>query len=144
MSTFLGVSLNLIQAVLHSFSTQFKPYNINMGLVMRKPSFCICKKQRHRSALVFCYRCIITQVNIMKNSNQIWSEILMTSFFYQEAHMIYKPSMSMNIFPILLLSITACSSSILLIIYEPRHEKTNILVSDLVRHKPGCTATEDG
>ena len=28
--------------------------------------------------------------------------------------------------------------------YEPRHEKTNILVSDLVRHKPGCTATEDG
>ena len=24
-----------------------------------------------------------------------------------------------------------------------RHEKTNILVSDLVRHKPGCTATED-
>ena len=29
-------------------------------------------------------------------------------------------------------------------IYEPRHEKTNILVSDLVRHKPGCTDTEDG
>ena len=29
-------------------------------------------------------------------------------------------------------------------IYEPRHEKTNVLVSDLVRHKPGCTATEDG
>ena len=27
---------------------------------------------------------------------------------------------------------------------EPRHEKTNILVSDLVRYKPGCTATEDG
>ena len=27
---------------------------------------------------------------------------------------------------------------------EPRHEKTNILVSDLVRHKPGCTAAEDG
>ena len=28
--------------------------------------------------------------------------------------------------------------------YEPCHEKTNGLVSDLVRHKPGCTATEDG
>ena len=27
---------------------------------------------------------------------------------------------------------------------EPRHEKTNILVSDLVRHKTGCTGTEDG
>ena len=27
---------------------------------------------------------------------------------------------------------------------EPRHEKTNILVSDLVRHKLGCAATEDG
>ena len=26
---------------------------------------------------------------------------------------------------------------------EPCHEKINILVSDLVRHKPGCTATED-
>ena len=24
------------------------------------------------------------------------------------------------------------------------HEKTNILVSDLVRNKPGCKATEDG
>ena len=29
-------------------------------------------------------------------------------------------------------------------INELRHEKTNIMVSDLVRHKPGCTATEDG
>ena len=27
---------------------------------------------------------------------------------------------------------------------EPCHEKTNILVFDLVRLKPGCTATEDG
>ena len=27
---------------------------------------------------------------------------------------------------------------------EPHHEKTKVLVSDLVRHKPGCTATEDG
>ena len=30
------------------------------------------------------------------------------------------------------------------ILFEPRHEKTNVLVSDLVRHKPGCTATVDG
>ena len=30
------------------------------------------------------------------------------------------------------------------ITFEPHHEKTNILVSDLVRHKPGCTAIEDG
>ena len=29
-------------------------------------------------------------------------------------------------------------------IFEHHHEKTNALVSDLVRHKPGCTATEDG
>ena len=29
-------------------------------------------------------------------------------------------------------------------IFEPRHEKTNILVSDQVQHKTGCTATEDG
>ena len=29
-------------------------------------------------------------------------------------------------------------------IYELRLEKTNILVSHLVRHKPGCTDTEDG
>ena len=28
--------------------------------------------------------------------------------------------------------------------YEPYHEKTNVLVSNLVRHKPGCLATEDG
>ena len=32
----------------------------------------------------------------------------------------------------------------MLMIHEPRHEKTNVLVSDLVRHKPGGTATEDG
>ena len=25
-------------------------------------------------------------------------------------------------------------------LYEPRHEKINVLVSDLVRHKSGCTA----
>ena len=31
-----------------------------------------------------------------------------------------------------------------LITNEARHEKTKVLVSDLVRHKPGCTATEDG
>ena len=29
-------------------------------------------------------------------------------------------------------------------INELRHEKTNILVSDQVRHKPGFTATYDG
>ena len=29
-------------------------------------------------------------------------------------------------------------------IIEPRREKTNVLVSHQVRHKPGCTATEDG
>ena len=28
--------------------------------------------------------------------------------------------------------------------FETRHEKTNVLVSDMVQHKPGCTATEDG
>ena len=29
-------------------------------------------------------------------------------------------------------------------LFELRREKTNILVSDLVRHKAGCTTTEDG
>ena len=29
-------------------------------------------------------------------------------------------------------------------IFEPRHVKTNVLVSDLVRHKPGYAVTEDG
>ena len=38
----------------------------------------------------------------------------------------------------------ACKELKRLNIFEPCHEKTNILVSDLVRHKPGCTATEDG
>ena len=27
--------------------------------------------------------------------------------------------------------------------YEPRHEKTNVVVFYLVKNKPGCTATED-
>ena len=30
------------------------------------------------------------------------------------------------------------------ITFEPHHEKTNILVSDLVRHKPGCIPIELG
>ena len=29
-------------------------------------------------------------------------------------------------------------------LFEPVHEKTNNLGSDQVRHKPGCTFTEDG
>ena len=29
-------------------------------------------------------------------------------------------------------------------LYEPHHEKKNVLASNLVRHKPGCTGTEDG
>ena len=36
------------------------------------------------------------------------------------------------------------TSSIVQIIFELCHEKINILVSDQVRHKPSCTATEDG
>ena len=31
--------------------------------------------------------------------------------------------------------------SLCLCSYEPRHEKTNIVVSDQVRHKTGCTST---
>ena len=37
-----------------------------------------------------------------------------------------------------------CLSLLIENVNEPRHEKTSILVSDRVRHKPGCTATEDG
>ena len=36
------------------------------------------------------------------------------------------------------------SQNVLATIFERRYEKTNVLVSDLVRHKPGCTAIEDG
>ena len=32
----------------------------------------------------------------------------------------------------------------LMLLYEPRCEKTCLRVSDQVRHKPVCTATEDG
>ena len=34
--------------------------------------------------------------------------------------------------------------SIFSLLNELHREKTNVLVSDLVRHKPGCAATEDG
>ena len=44
--------------------------------------------------------------------------------------------------PILL--VTAEGSFLIFPSNEPRHEKTNVLVSDLVQHKPGFTATEDG
>ena len=36
------------------------------------------------------------------------------------------------------------TSAVFLSIYQPRHEKTNCLISDLVKHKLDCTATEDG
>ena len=32
----------------------------------------------------------------------------------------------------------------MLLIFEHVHEKTNNLGSDQVRHKPGCTVTQDG
>ena len=31
----------------------------------------------------------------------------------------------------------------ILLSYEQPHEKTNVPVSNLVRHKPDCTATDD-
>ena len=34
-------------------------------------------------------------------------------------------------------------SDLMDIIFEPSHEKTNNVVSDQVRHKSGCTVTED-
>ena len=37
-----------------------------------------------------------------------------------------------------------CKKNLVYSIFEPRREKTNILVSNQVQHKPGCTATEDG
>ena len=49
--------------------------------------------------------------------------------------MIEPLSMSFRVFTAKLLDIP---------IFEPRHEKTNVLVSHMVRHKPGITATEDG
>ena len=48
------------------------------------------------------------------------------SFSHNAAHLVYRES---------LMSFSC---------YEPRHEKTNVLVSDLVQQKPGCSATEDG
>ena len=38
-----------------------------------------------------------------------------------------------------LMSIGVCVAGL----YEPRCEKTGLQVSDQVRHKPGCAATED-
>ena len=42
--------------------------------------------------------------------------------------------------------VICCIIALIIFIYsnEPRHEKTNILVSDQVRHKPRCTVIEDG
>ena len=40
--------------------------------------------------------------------------------------------------------LAGAKTNVKLTINEPRYEKTNVLVSDLVRHKPGRTATEDG
>ena len=37
-----------------------------------------------------------------------------------------------------------CVKATSIITYELRHKKANVLVSDLVRHRPDCTAKEDG
>ena len=57
------------------------------------------------------------------------------------------PSMNQEFLPFILSGNTAALAldkvkSIFTVI-EPLHEKTNILVSNLVQHKPGCTATEE-
>ena len=40
--------------------------------------------------------------------------------------------------------VTTSMYNVIVTTFEPLHEKTNVLVSDLVRHKPGYTATKDG
>ena len=58
---------------------------------------------------------------------------------YSELTLFSKPSLSyMFLFVIPCILHEAATRN------EPRHEKTNVLVSDIVRHKPGCTITEDG
>ena len=52
-------------------------------------------------------------------------------FVFLKAHVKKKTWLNHNVIKVFLL-------------LEPCHEKTNVLVSNLVRHKPGCTATEDG
>ena len=36
-----------------------------------------------------------------------------------------------------------CLYSLGSLAYEPHHEKTDVLVSNKVQHKPGCTASKD-
>ena len=43
-------------------------------------------------------------------------------------------------FPLLTMSLRSTRSKSI----EPRREKSNVLVSDMVRHRPGCTATRAG
>ena len=131
-------------------------YSIGIGLVsylslsIRKPAFCICQNkdadQLHGDGEAdqrLCFRYIVSTIPLLHKSeiSSLWpslavqpglcwtrSEILKTCFLTTK------------------LIFGTHSSWAILFAYrnEPRHEKTNVLVFYAARHKPGCTATQDG
>ena len=81
------------------------------------------------SSVFFCMHVCIKQVSYNTAHN------CLTLFFISEHNALTK----MKKFDKILETVTIPRK-----LFEPSHDQTNVLVSDLVRHKPGCTATEDG
>ena len=66
-------------------------------------------------------------------------------FYFSNGHYFSEKCIVVTDVVITLLVPAECvHTRVIITIFEARHEKTNILVSDLVRHNPGCTAAEDG
>ena len=65
-------------------------------------------------------------------------------FSHNEAQIITRHSKVVLLLWFSVLLVIDVSFTAVIIINELRREKTNILVSDLCRHKLGCTTTKDG
>ena len=130
-------------------STKVYPINY-MSHVMRKPPVCKCENKGANQLPYqrLCFRYLeslyflnpkFSSVAVKPSLCKTWSETPKTGFLKARLACTLNKNKHCSLFSL----VQTCHTDIS-ITFEPRHEKTNYLVSDLVRHKSGCTATEDG
>ena len=122
-----------------------------LSLVMRKPAFCLCENkdadQLHGDCEAdqrLCFRYIDSTIPLLPKSeiSSLWP----SSLAVQPGLCRTRSEIPKTGFLTARLIFGTHSSWAILFAYrnEQRHEKTNVLVFYAARHKPGCTATQDG
>ena len=78
-----------------------------------------------------CFKLLSPRIACLSPGVIFWMCFLLTNFMCEKVKMGKRTPY-----------LSYCSKA--MVLSELRHEKTNVMVSDQVRHKPGCTPTEDG